>query len=277
MQKIDLTQPGTLVMGILNLTPDSFSDGGKYNALSTALERALEIESEGAHLLDIGGESTRPGSEAVSLEEELNRVIPVIENLQGKLSIPISVDTTKAEVARQALEAGASLINDISAFQYEPEIAEVTVRYDAWCCLMHMQGKPRTMQASPFYENVVEEVKSFLLAAAEKAMAAGVAKDKIILDPGIGFGKSVEHNFILQARLSELLELGYPILMGLSRKSFIGKSLNLPVEERMEASLAAAVVSAWNGAKIVRVHDVKETVRAIAMADKLREYRGRQC
>ncbi len=277
MLDIDLSQTGTLVMGILNVTPDSFSDGGKFDSRERAIERAIEIESEGAHLLDIGGESSRPGSEAVPLAEELRRVIPLIESLQGKLKIPISIDTTKSEVARQALEAGASLINDISAFHFEPEIAGVTARYGAWCCLMHMQGEPRTMQQNPEYGNVLEEVKDFLLEAARKAREAGIPKEKIILDPGIGFGKSLEHNLILQARLDELVSMGYPILMGVSRKSFIGKSLGLPVEERLAASIAAGVLAAWNGAKIVRVHDVKETVHAMGMVDRIRDYRGRQC
>ena len=267
MNTINLKDTKTLVMGILNRTPDSFSDGGSYVDICQAVDRALQIESEGADILDIGGESTRPGAAAVTEEDEIKRVIPVIEKLQEKLHIPISIDTTKSKVARLAIEAGASLINDISAFRFDPELLTVAAQYDVPLVIMHMQGEPRTMQTQPVYEDVVREVTDFLRTSAAHALSQGIKPANIILDPGIGFGKSVEHNLLLLSHLEMIVELGYPVLIGLSRKSFIGKLWDLPVEERLYPGLAANIIAAWKGAKIIRIHDIKETVQALRMAD----------
>jgi dihydropteroate synthase len=267
MTTINLKNPKTLVMGILNRTPDSFSDGGSYLDLTLAVERALQIESQGADILDIGGESTRPGSASVSEEEEVKRVIPLIERLQGKLQIPISVDTTKSKVARLAIETGASLINDISAFHFDPELLNVAAQCDVPLVIMHMQGEPRTMQTQPVYKDVVREVTDFLKMTATQALSQGIKPENIILDPGIGFGKTIEHNLSLLSHLDVIVELGYPVLIGLSRKSFIGKLWNLQIEERLYPGLAANIIAAWKGAKIIRTHDVKETVQALRMAD----------
>ncbi len=260
----------TVVMGIVNVTPDSFSDGGKYFDPSRAVAHGEQMARDGADIVDIGGESTRPGARPVSADEEISRVLPVIRGLRAKISLPISIDTTKSEVARAALDEGADVVNDISALGFDPAMAPLVAREKAPIVLMHMQGTPRIMQQNPFYENVVEEVKEFLRRRVQFALAAGVEADKIIVDPGIGFGKNIEHNLALLRGLGALADLGRPILVGTSRKTFIGKLLDAAPEERLEGSLAAAVAAALAGANIVRVHDVKEAARAVRVADALR-------
>ncbi|MBI1749302.1 MAG: dihydropteroate synthase [Acidobacteria bacterium] len=262
----------TLMMGVLNVTPDSFSDGGKFFDIDAAVEQALKMENDGADILDMGGESTRPGSESVTVEEELRRVLPVIERLRGKLRIPISIDTQKAAVAEAAAKAGAEIINDVSALRTDPEIAGVARRHKLPLVLMHMRGKPRTMQKQPFARDVMRDVKSGLREAVARARKMGVAKSQIILDPGIGFGKSYAQNCKLLARLPELARLEYPLLLGTSRKAFIGTILGnaknpLPPQERFWGTAATVAASIFSGAHIVRVHDVKEMVQVARMAD----------
>ncbi|GIV11937.1 MAG: dihydropteroate synthase [Fimbriimonadales bacterium] len=260
----------TLVMGILNATPDSFYDGGRYATFQSALARAEQMIAEGADILDIGGESTRPGAEPVPLEEELERVIPVIHTIAQRYDIPISVDTTKSEVARQALAAGACIVNDISGMQFDPAMPEVVAEAGAGVVLMHIQGTPRTMQLNPTYTDVVAEVRATLQSHIERALHAGIPRENIWIDPGIGFGKTVEHNLTLLRHIPDLKALGYPVLIGTSRKSFIGHLLGgLPPEERLEGTLATVVLSVAWGADIVRVHDVLATVRAVRIADAL--------
>jgi dihydropteroate synthase len=260
----------TLVMGVLNLTPDSFYDGGRYTSLERALARAEQMIADGADILDIGGESTRPGAEPVPLEEELRRTLPVIEALAARYDIAISIDTTKSEVARRALQAGAHIVNDISGMSFDPRMPEVVAEAGALVILMHIKGTPKTMQQNPTYDDVVREVCDTLAQHAERAQRAGIPKENIWLDPGIGFGKTLEHNLQLLRHLPTLKSLGYPVLVGTSRKSFIGQILGgLPPEERLEGTLATlALAVAW-GADVVRVHDVKEAVRAVKVADAL--------
>jgi dihydropteroate synthase len=260
----------TLVMGVLNLTPDSFYDGGRYTSLERALARAEQMIADGADILDIGGESTRPGAEPVPLEEELRRTLPVIEALAARYDIAISIDTTKSEVARRALQAGAHIVNDISGMSFDPRMPEVVAEAGALVILMHIKGTPKTMQQNPTYDDVVREVCDALAQHAERAQRAGIPKENIWLDPGIGFGKTLEHNLQLLRHLPTLKSLGYPVLVGTSRKSFIGQILGgLPPEERLEGTLATlALAVAW-GADVVRVHDVKEAVRAVKVADAL--------
>ncbi len=262
-----------LIMGILNVTPDSFSDGGRFLSPDAAVKRALIMEKEGADIIDVGGESSRPGAEPVPVEEELRRVIPVLERLRGKLRIPISIDTTKAEVAEAALRAGASIVNDISALRFDPAMASVVAEFGAGLVLMHMLGTPKTMQQAPHYEDVVREVREFLAERALYAQSQGIPREAIAVDPGIGFGKTVEHNLELLRRLPELVELGFPVLVGPSRKSFIGAILGLGVEERLEGTLAACAVAVVRGADILRVHDVREVRRAADLALHLRRER----
>jgi dihydropteroate synthase len=262
-----------LVMGVLNVTPDSFSDGGAFLNPDAAADRALAMEREGADIIDIGGESSRPGAEPVPLEEELRRVLPVLERLRGRLRIPISIDTTKAEVAEAALQAGAEIVNDISALRFDPRMGEVVARSGAGLVLMHMRGTPKTMQQDPTYADVVAEVRDFLAQRVEHAVSLGIDRELIAIDPGIGFGKTVEHNLELLRRLPELCELGHPVLVGPSRKSFIGAVLDLPVEERLEGTLAACAVAVVRGADIVRVHDVRAVRRAVDLAVRLRRER----
>lgn len=252
-----------LVMGILNATPDSFSDGGE----SATLERALAMLADGADILDVGGESTRPGATAVTLEEELRRVVPLIAAIKtARPDCVVSVDTYKAEVARQALDAGAEIVNDISAGLLEPDILKVATERQAAVVLMHMRGTPRTMQQAPRYDNVFEEVKAYLLDAAARAMAAGVPRESVILDPGLGFGKTLEHNLELAARTPELRGLGFPLLVGHSRKTFIGTLLGgVPPERRQQGTIGASCALAWLGADILRVHDVKGNVEALKL------------
>ena len=265
----------TLVMGVLNVTPDSFSDGGLFFDVDAAVTRALELEYAGADILDIGGESTRPGSRAISAEEELRRVLPVLEKLRGKIKIPISVDTSKSEVAEAAAAAGAEMLNDVTALRNDPRIAEVARRRKLPLILMHMRGEPRTMQKGPFAKDVIRDVLAGLRAAIAIARRAGVAKSQIIIDPGIGFGKSYSQNFQLLARLPELAKSGFPILVGTSRKSFIGRALEGGPRatganaERIWGTAATVAASIWRGAHIVRVHDVAEMAEVARVTDVL--------
>lgn len=256
------------VMGIINVTPDSFSDGGDFAAAESAVAQGLKMVEDGADFLDIGGESTRPGAGEVGVEEELERVLPVIGELAGQVDVPISIDTYKGLVAEEAFKAGASIINDIGAGLLDHSILEAAARLGAPYIMMHMQGKPRTMQHNPVYGDVVEDVKSFLKDALKRAVDAGVSEDMIILDPGVGFGKTFDHNLSIIKRLKEFADLGRPILMGASRKAFLGHILGgVPPKERDEATAAITAISAWNGAVIHRVHDVKRAKRTLAVID----------
>jgi len=270
----------TLAMGVLNVTPDSFSDGGKSFDPERAVQQALAIEQAGADLLDIGGESTRPGSTAVSAKEELARVLPVLQALRGLLKIPVSIDTQKSEVAEAALEAGAQMINDISGLKSDPRIAEVAAHRRAPLILMHMRGEPRTMQAGPFARDVMKDVLQGLRKSVAAARRAGVAKSQIIVDPGIGFGKSFAQNYELLQKLPQLAKLGYPLLVGASRKGFLGATLardRKPAspEERIWGTAATVTASILNGAHIVRVHDVAEMAQVARVADCLRDPKHR--
>lgn len=257
-------------MGILNVTPDSFSDGGRYLDTDKAVKRALEIEKEGADIIDIGGESTRPGALPLSHEEELGRVIPVIEKLKNRLRIPISIDTYKAEVARAAIQAGASIINDISGLRFDPDIATVAAEYDVPVVIMHIKGTPGNMQVNPVYQDLIGEILHFLEDGISIAQKAGIDEDMIIIDPGIGFGKTFEHNLEIINRLDEFKSLGMPVLFGPSRKSFIGKILDLPADDRLEGTAAAVAIGIIKGANIVRVHDVSSMVRVARVADAIK-------
>lgn len=254
----------TQIMGILNVTPDSFSDGGLFLDVDKAVARGVRIVEEGADIVDIGGESSRPGSEPVTLEEEMKRVLPVIEKLVKEIDVPISIDTYKPEVAQAALAAGAKMVNDISGLRNNG-MMQVIAEHGIPVVIMHIQGEPKTMQESPQYENVVEDIKGFFRNRIEEAQKAGI-KD-IIIDPGIGFGKTLEHNLEILRQLADFKELGYPILVGPSRKSFIGTITGLEVDDRLEGTIAACVMSAMNGASVVRVHDVKECHRALQVVD----------
>lgn len=251
-------------MGVLNITPDSFSDGGDWLEPQRALEHALEMVEQGADVIDIGGESSRPGAAGVTLEEELRRVLPVIEAVRRDCPVPVSVDTRKPDVMRAAVAAGAGLINDIHALQ-APGALAAAASLGVPVCLMHMQGEPATMQQHPDYADVVSEVIAFLEQRAQACEAAGIRREQILLDPGFGFGKSTEHNLLLLKGLDRLAALGYPVLVGLSRKSMIGKVLGLPVDNRLYPGLALAVLAVWQGAVLVRTHDVVATRQAIAM------------
>jgi len=257
-------------MGILNVTPDSFSDGGRFFEREDALRRAECMLEEGADIVDVGGESSRPGADPVSEEEEIRRTAPVIEYLACRLDLVLSIDTYKAGVARRALDAGATMVNDIGALRLDPEMAPLAAEYGVPLVLMHMQGTPKTMQRSPRYDDLMGEIGAFLGERMDAAVRMGVPREHLILDPGIGFGKTIEHNLEILAHLDELRPLGRPLLVGPSRKSFIGALLDLPADERLEGTLAAVVCAVWNGAHIVRVHDVRETVRAVRIADAIR-------
>src|SRR5271168_2296246 len=262
----------TLVMGVLNVTPDSFSDGGKYEQPELAIKRALAMEMAGADLLDIGGESTRPGSEAPSASQELDRILPVLEELRGRMKIPISVDTRRSAVAELAVRAGAEIINDVSGLKNDVRIAEIAAKYGVPLILMHMRGEPGTMQRGPFARNVIKDAMQRLRESVAKARKAGVAKSQIILDPGIGFGKSYSQNYELLQKLPQLAVLGYPLLVGTSRKGFLGATLAregkpAPPEERIWGTAATVTVSILGGAHIVRVHDVAEMVQVARVAD----------
>ncbi|MFS1488575.1 dihydropteroate synthase [Vibrio splendidus] len=254
------------VMGILNVTPDSFSDGGKFNSLGNALLQAERMIQVGVSIIDIGGESTRPGAPEVSLEEELARVIPAIKAIRAKFDVWISIDTSKAEVMRQAVEAGADLINDVRALQ-EPGALQAAAEANVPVCLMHMKGQPRTMQASPTYDDVLTDVEAFLQERVEACEAVGISKDQLILDPGFGFGKTIEHNYHLLAHLEKFHTLGLPILAGMSRKSMIFKLLNKAPADCMVASVTCATIAAMKGAQIIRVHDVEDTLEAMKIIE----------
>ena len=263
------------VMGVLNVTPDSFSDGGRYLSPERAVEHALRMIDEGADFIDIGGESTRPkgtaygeGADPVRASDELRRIMPVIERLAGMTDVPISVDTSKAEVAREALDAGAVIVNDISGFRFDPDLPSTVASAGASAILMHSRGTPKTMQELPAHQDLLAEVRAQLRAALRLGERAGIRQ--MMVDPGIGFSKTVEENLRLLVSLGELQELGYPVLVGPSRKSFIGEVLGLPVEERLEGTLSSVAIALFRGAHIVRVHDVKESVRTARMVDALK-------
>ena len=261
----------TLLMGVLNVTPDSFSDGGLFFEKEKAVDRGLQMVEEGADILDIGGESTRPASHPLSQEEELRRVIPVIESLSQKTEVPISIDTYKTTVVREALQAGAEIINDISGLHFDPGLAEVAAQEKVPLILMHIRGTPETMQRDVHYDSLFSEILQYLKTSIQRAESAGVDPDQIIIDPGIGFGKTVEHNLLILKHLSEFRILGKPILLGTSRKSFIGKILNREaIPERLEGTLASIAIGVLNGAHIIRSHDVPEAKKAIAVADAIR-------
>ncbi|MEC4684582.1 MAG: dihydropteroate synthase [Nitrospirota bacterium] len=267
---LDFSQK-TYVMGILNVTPDSFSDGGQFLDGSSAIERALRMEAEGADIIDIGGESTRPGSEPVSLEQELRRTVPVIEAIAGRLRIPVSIDTYKSEVARRAIEAGAAMVNDISGLRFDPEMAPTLSQYDVALVLMHIKGTPRNMQKNPVYTDLFPEITDYLKEGINIATECGIAKERIVIDPGIGFGKTLEHNLQIINNLDRLSPLCRPVLIGASRKSFIGRILNnAPASERLEGTASAVAISVMKGANIVRVHDVREMARVVKVADAIR-------
>lgn len=265
---LDLSTP--VVMGILNLTPDSFSDGGRFPDCDSAISHAQAMVSEGAAIIDIGGESTRPGAAPVSVQQELDRVMPVVESLVAELPVPLSVDTSKPEVMQAAISAGAGMINDVMALRQEGAIEAVRDACHILLCLMHMQGEPRSMQQNPRYDDVVGEVRHFLLERAALCEKAGIAQSRIILDPGFGFGKTLEHNTALLKNIDLLAGDGYPLLVGISRKSMIGQLLgDVPVDQRLQGSVAAAVIAAMKGANILRVHDVRETVEALKIVEAL--------
>ncbi len=256
-------------MGVVNATPDSFSDGGQFHQLDSAVAHALQLVDEGADILDIGGESTRPGAEKVSLKEELNRVVPVIQKLREKgCKAAISIDTFKPEVMQAAIDAGADMVNDVTGME-NPEARKVVAKADVPVCIMHMSGDPQTMQKNPSYDDVVAEVSAYLVRMVELCQKDGIKKENVILDPGIGFGKQLAHNLTLLAATKSICELGYPILIGVSRKSFIDHLLDRPVNERLAGSLGAGLYTAMQGASILRVHDVRETHDAIRMAEAI--------
>jgi dihydropteroate synthase len=267
---LDLSRPR--VMGILNVTPDSFSDGGLFDSVAQAVEHATHMVEEGAAIIDVGGESTRPGAAEVPVDEELRRVIPVIDALHDSLDVPVSIDTRKPEVMQAAVAAGAGLINDVTALQ-TPGAVKLAAQLGVPVCLMHMQGTPESMQEQPSYADVVTEVKGFLLERAEACMQHGIDRNNILLDPGFGFGKTTTHNLQLLQHLEQLVAAGFPVLVGLSRKSMIGQILGLPVDQRLYAGLALAVLAAWQGAAIVRCHDVRQTREAILMCQAVRDAR----
>ena len=259
----------SLIMGILNVTPDSFSDGGKYLEKNTAINHALEMIDQGADIIDIGGESTRPFSDPVSLKEEISRVVPVIEGIRKESDICISIDTTKSQVATAALNSGASVINDVSAMEVDPLMVDVALKFDCPLIIMHMKGTPKNMQDDPQYESLISDIKDYLLDRTDFIISKGINPKKIVIDPGIGFGKTVENNFEIINNLKHFTSMNFPVLLGASRKSFIGISLNLPEKDRLEGSLAANIIGLQNGAKIFRVHDVAETNKALIIANKI--------
>lgn len=286
MQKIEMTQrrkfrlrlpsgvltlgEKTLIMGVLNVTPDSFSDGGDFFDCESAVARALEMWRDGADIIDIGAESTRPGAKPLAAREELQRLLPVLEKLRGKLTIPIAVDTQKAEVALAAVSAGAQIVNDISALRFDKRMGEIASQHKLGIILVHMRGDPQTMQKRPFARDVMRDAAAGWREALHRARHAGIARSRILLDPGIGFGKSYRQNFQILARLRELARLGYPIVIGTSRKAFIGDALgNIPVKERAWGTAATVAASVLSGAHIVRVHDVKEMAQVARIADRI--------
>ena len=262
----------TLIMGVLNITPDSFSDGGKYFSKNSAIKHALKLINEGSDIIDVGGESTRPGASPLTIEEELTRVIPVIEEIR-KLSknILISIDTYKSEVAKEAVKYGANIINDISGLVMDDRMVHIAAELDVPVIIMHLKGTPMDMQLNPTYENLISEITEFLRTQIQYALKNGVKKHNIIIDPGIGFGKTIEHNFKIIANLEKFKKIGFPLLIGPSRKSFIGNLLKLPPDKRLEGTAASIAIGIVNGARIVRVHDVLEMKRVSSIADKVNE------
>jgi dihydropteroate synthase len=269
-KNIHIPHAPTLIMGILNVTTDSFSDGGLFFDRGIAINHALEMEAAGADIIDIGGESTRPGSKPVLLKDELNRVIPVIEAVRSASDVCVSIDTYKADVAEKAIKAGANIVNDISALQFDASMADVVKNNNVPVVIMHIKGTPREMQKDPHYDDLMQEVVAYFQERVDFCRQRGIKKGNIILDPGIGFGKRSQDNFELLRELKQIADLGYPVLSGPSRKSFIGLTLDLPVEERVEGTAAAVTASILNGAKIVRVHDVQEMKRVVTIADNIR-------
>ena len=267
--ELDFTRR-TLIMGILNVTPDSFFDGGRRLDAAKAIADGVAMAARGADIIDVGGESTRPGAQPVTEAEELARVLPVVSGLRREVGVPISIDTYKSEIARAALDAGADIVNDISALRFDPAMTRLVAAEKVPVVLMHMQGTPRTMQQEPKYDDVAREVRDFLAQQLYEALDAGIAAEGVILDPGIGFGKTLEHNLQLLRGLPLLAALAQPLLIGVSRKTFIGKILNLGPDERLEGSLAAGVAAVLGGANILRVHDACETCRAVRIADAIR-------
>ncbi len=261
---LDLTQP--VVMGILNVTPDSFSDGGRFNSVETALERVEKMITAGVTIIDIGGESTRPGAPEVSVEEEIDRVVPVVKAIREKFDIWLSIDTSKAEVMRLAIEAGADIINDVRSLT-EPGALEVVAKANVPVCIMHMQGEPSTMQQNPQYQNLLTEVHQFLEERIQICVDAGIKREKLILDPGFGFGKTVEHNYSMLAHLEEFHQYNLPVLAGMSRKSMLFKLLDKQPQQCMAASVASATIAAMKGAQIIRVHDFEETLDAVRVVN----------
>ena len=262
-------QSYTLIMGILNMTPDSFSDGGQFKSHNKAIDHALKMVEEGANIIDIGGESTRPGAEAVQLEEELSRTIPIIEAIRLKSDCLISIDTYKSKVATAALAAGADMVNDISGLTFDHNMASLVAERNVPVIIMHIKGKPRVMQKNPNYDNLIKEIKAFFEVQISIAKKAGIDSGNIILDPGIGFGKRLEDNFEIIRELGQISTMGYPVLLGPSRKSFIGFTLDLPIEERIEGTLASITAGVINGARIVRVHDIRATRRTLTITEKI--------
>ncbi|HLA00150.1 MAG TPA: dihydropteroate synthase [Thermodesulfovibrionales bacterium] len=259
-------------MGILNVTPDSFSDGGLYFDKSTAVKRAFQIVEEGADIIDIGGESTRPGSKPITIEEELMRTIPIIGSLSKETKIPLCIDTYKSEVAKRALDAGASMVNDISGLRFDPKMPKVVSEYKVPAVIMHIRGTPRDMQQNPVYEALIPEIMDYLRTGMIIARQAGISEDMIVIDPGIGFGKTFDHNLQIIHNLQEFTLLRKPILIGPSRKAFIGRILgDVPVTERLEGTAAAVAISIMNGANIIRAHDVKEMVKVAKVADAIKK------
>ena len=263
-KSLDLTHPQ--IMGILNVTPDSFSDGGQFFGEDVALKQAKQMVVDGATVVDVGGESTRPGATVVSVEREIERVIPVIEAIESEIDVVISIDTSKPEVMRAAIAAGAGLINDVQALRVKGAL-DAAFELEVPVCLMHAQGTPKTMQERPHYEDVVAEVTSFLLKRVEICEARGIKRNKLIVDPGFGFGKRARHNLRLMKYLERIVHLDLPVLVGISRKSIIGELLKVPMEERLAGSLAMASLAVWKGAKLIRTHDVKETAQAVKLSN----------
>ena len=259
----------TLIMGILNVTPDSFSDGGQFKSHDQAIGHAVKMIKEGANIIDIGGESTRPGAKAVQLEEELMRIIPIIEAIRLKSDCLISIDTYKSKVAEAALDAGADMVNDISGLTFDHNMASLAAERNVPVIIMHIKGKPRDMQKNPNYDNLIKEIKVFFELQIAIAKRAGIDSGNIILDPGIGFGKRLEDNFEIIRELGQISTMGYPVLLGPSRKSFIGLTLDLPIEERMEGTLASITAGVINGARIVRVHDIRATRRTLTITEEI--------
>lgn len=270
IQHLQASRAGTLIMGILNVTPDSFSDGGRYNTVDKALNHALQMIADGADIIDVGGESTRPGADPVSPEEELRRVIPVISRLRRESGVMISIDTTKAPVASRAIQAGANLVNDISGLRFDPGMPEVLRQAEVPVVIMHIQGSPRTMQVNPRYDDLIGELREYFLERISVCREAGIRNDRVIIDPGLGFGKTVSDNYRILKELRRFVELGFPVLIGPSRKSFLGAVLNLPPAERLLGTAAAVTAGILNGARIVRVHDVRDMKRVVRISDCLK-------